>query len=91
MYKIKKYTYEQAKKYNVEVRPSKLKNKKIDVYKNNIKVASIGDINYLDYPSYLENKGKEYADERRRLYQLRHAKDKKVVNSPGYWASILLW
>ena len=27
-------------------------NKKIDVFKNNVKVASIGDINYKDYPTY---------------------------------------
>ena len=36
MYKIRKYSYDLAKKLGVEIRPSKFKNKKIDVYKDNI-------------------------------------------------------
>ena len=54
MYKIKKYSFDQAKKLNVEIRPSKHKNKKIDVYKDNLFLFSIGDIRYNDFPTYLE-------------------------------------
>ena len=54
MYKIKKYSYDQAKKLAVEIRPSEHKNKKIDVYKDNIYLCSIGDIRYYDFPTYLE-------------------------------------
>jgi len=51
MYKIKKYSYDQAKKLAVEIRPSKHKTKKIDVYKDNIYLCSIGDIRYNDFPT----------------------------------------
>ena len=53
MYKIKKYSYDQAKKLGVEIRPSEFKNKKIDVYKDDVFICSIGDSRYLDFPSYL--------------------------------------
>jgi hypothetical protein len=45
----------------------------------------------MDYPSYIKAKGKEYADERRRLYRIRHDKDRKVRGSAGWWADKLLW
>ena len=35
MYKIKEYSYKQAEKLKVNIRPSTVKDKKIDVYKNN--------------------------------------------------------
>jgi len=35
--------------------------------------------------------GKEYADERRRLYKMRHEKDRNKVGSPGFYADKLLW
>ncbi len=87
-YKIKPYTFEKAKKMNVIVKPSSNPNKKIDVYKNTEKIATIGDINYKDYPTYLEI-DKELADQRRKLYKLRHKND--VKNGNGYWANYLLW
>jgi hypothetical protein len=87
-YKIKKYSYDKAKELGVEIKTSTNKNKKIDVFKGDKKVASIGDINYLDYPSYLE-KDKKLADERRRLYKARHGKS--IKDSAGYYASNILW
>ena len=39
-YSIKQYTYDQAKKLGVQVKPSTVKSKKIDVYKDDKKVAS---------------------------------------------------
>jgi hypothetical protein len=90
-YKINKYAYENAKKYKgITIKPSTLKGKKIDVFKDDKKVASIGDINYLDYAMYIKQDGKAYADERRRLYRIRHKKDNKP-NTPGFYASKLLW
>ena len=91
MYNITNYTKQQAKKLNVEVKPSTNKKKKIDVYKNNNKIASIGAIGYNDYPTYIEVKGKKYADERRKLYKVRHSKDLKEIGSNGYYANKLLW
>jgi hypothetical protein len=90
-YKIKNYTKVQANKLGVIVKPSTLKNKKIDVFKSGKKIASIGAKGYNDYPTYLKTKGKEYADERRRLYKIRHKKDRLEKNTNGYYADKLLW
>lgn len=72
MYVITDHSKQQAKKLGVELKVSSNPKKKIDVYKGSKKLASIGDINYSDYGTYLETKGKAYADERRRLYRIRH-------------------
>ena len=91
MYKIKDYSYEQAKKLNVEIKPSTLKNKKIDVFKNDKTVASIGFKNYLDYPTHLEKNGKQFAEKQRKLYKIRHKNDRNVKGSNGYYADKILW
>lgn len=90
-YKIKEYSYKQAEKLKVNIRPSTVKDKKIDVYKNNKKIASIGNVHYKDYPTYLEEKGKEYAIIRRKLYKNRHKNDINVKNSKGWFSGKLLW
>ena len=87
-YKIKKYSFDKAKELGVEIKASTNKNKKIDVFKQGKKVASIGDSKYSDYPTYLE-KDKKLADERRRLYKARHGK--RPLNSAGYYANEILW
>jgi hypothetical protein len=88
-YKITDYSYSKAKKYDVEIFPSQNPNKKIDVFKNNKKVATIGDVKYDDYPNYLIKRGKKYANERRRLYRKRHGKDLDYDN--GFYAMNILW
>jgi len=95
-YRITKYTKQQAKKLGVEVKPSKTKGKKIDVFKKGEKVASVGAIGYKDFPTYtnLEKRGvyeKGYANKRRKLYKIRHKKDRNVKSSAGYYADKLLW
>jgi len=55
------------------------------------KVASIGAINNLDYPYYMKIEGKAYADERRRLYRLRHKGEDKKKGTPGFFSWHLLW
>ena len=91
MYQITNYTKQKAKELNVKIKPSSNPKKKIDVYKDNKKIASVGAIGYDDYPTYIIKKGKPYADEKRRLYKLRHSKDRNVINSNGYFADKLLW
>jgi hypothetical protein len=91
MYQITEYSKKQAKKLNVEIKPSKSKNKKIDVIKNKKLIASIGSINYNDYPTYIKTKGLNFANERRKLYKLRHKNDLKKKNSAGYYANKILW
>ena len=90
-YSISNYTKQQARKLGVTVKPSKVKGKKIDVFKNGKKVASVGAIGYKDYPTYKRTKGKKYADERRRLYKIRHQNDRTKKGSNGYYADKLLW
>ena len=88
-YKITDYSYQKAKQLNVDIKPSTNKNKKIDVFKNNKKIASIGAIGYLDYPNFIKKNGLEYANQRKKLYKLRHKKDLNSKN--GKWASAILW
>jgi hypothetical protein len=90
MYQITDYSYQQAKKLGVDIKPSKNKNKKIDVFKNGNKLASIGNKNYLDYPNYLKQ-DKSLAEQRRKLYKIRHEKDRKIKGSAGYFADKILW
>jgi hypothetical protein len=91
-YKITNYSKNKAKEYNVIIKPSKKKNKKLDVYDKDDKlIASIGAKGYSDYPTYILNEGKEYADTRRKLYKIRHQKDRIIKNTPGFWADRILW
>lgn len=91
-YKITNYTKRQAKKLGVEVKPSSVKGKKIDVFnKKGKKIASVGALGYMDYPNYIKKKGKKYADERRRLYKIRHKNDRNKRGTNGYYADKLLW
>ena len=88
-YKITDYSYKQAQKLGVQIKPSVKKSKKIDVYKDNKKIASIGDIRFFDFPSYLETKGKKYAEQRRKLYKIRHKND--INKGAGFYANKILW
>jgi len=88
MYKITDYTKKKAKELNVDIKPSKNKNKKIDVFKDGNKIISIGFLPYKDYGTYIEEKGLKYANERRRLYNIRHKNDNGIA---GFYAKKLLW
>ena len=91
MYKISDYSKKQAEKLNVTIKPSQKKDKKIDVIKNGHVIASIGNKNYKDYPTYIIENGKTYADKRRKLYKLRHKNDIHIKNTPGFFANKILW
>ena len=90
-YIITDYTLKRAKQMNVIVKLSQQKNKKIDVFKNGVKIASIGDLRYKDFPTYVIEKGIEFANQRKRLYYMRHKKDIEKLNSNGFYAAKLLW
>ena len=91
MYGITEYSKLQAKKLGVQIKPSTRKDKKIDVFKNNEKVASIGARGYKDFPTYKKEKGLAFAEERRRLYKERHEKDRHKKGSAGFYADKILW
>lgn len=90
MYQITDYSKQQAAKLGVDIKPSTIKRKKIDVFKNGKKLASIGALGMKDYPTYLKE-NKSLAEERRKLYKIRHAKTSKIKGSPSYFASNILW
>ena len=90
MYKITEYSKQKASQLGVQIKPSSNPKKKLDVFKNKNKIATIGDIKSKDYPTYLKE-NKALAEERRRLYKLRHNKDRKVIGSNGYYADRILW
>ena len=91
VYSISSYSKAQAKKLGVEIQLSSNPKKKIDVFKKGIKVASIGATGFGDYGFFLKTKGRAYADERRRLYRIRHKGEDKVSGSNGYWSLKILW
>ena len=91
MYKITNYTYKKAKQLGVKIKLSKNKTKKLDVYKNNKKIASVGANGMNDYPTYIQKNGLKYAKTRRRLYKIRHNKDRHAKWSNGWLADKLLW
>jgi hypothetical protein len=90
-YTITNYTRRQARRIGVTVKPSLNKTKKIDVYRNGDKIASVGAYGMNDYPTYMKLRGNKYAKTRRRLYKIRHNSDRKEKWTNGWLADQLLW
>jgi hypothetical protein len=91
-YEILPYTYHQAKVLGVKVFPSDNPKYKIEVYdKNGVFLTYIGASGYKDYPTYVKEDGLEYAQQRRRLYKIRHNKDRHARGTAGFFADKLLW
>jgi hypothetical protein len=92
-YTIRQYTYNKAKRLGLSVKPSTNKTKKIDVYNETTgeKIASVGANGMNDYPTYIQKRGSKYAKTRRRLYRIRHEKDRHLKMSNGWLSDKLLW
>jgi hypothetical protein len=105
-YSIKQYSLDRIKELNnklgsniYSIKISTDSNKKLDVFRKDEKITSVGAIKkngvpYLDYPTYMETIGQEYADRRRDLYYKRHSaeppiKDGEVTTS--WWTKYILW
>ena len=73
-----------ARRIGVTVKPSTLKGKKLDVFKDGEKVASIGDLRYSDFTLTGDK-------ERRRAYKQRHEKTRHRKGTPSYYADRILW
>ena len=82
-----------ATRENVIIFPAhKDSKKKIEVYSaDGLYMFSIGDKRYKDYSMYLEEKGKEYADNRKRLYKIRHQKTRHKKGTPSWFSDRILW
>lgn len=90
-YNITNYTRKKAKQLGVTIKPSTNKMKKIDVYKKGKKIASVGANGMNDYPTYIKRRGASYAKTRRKLYKIRHEKDRHEKWTNGWLADKLLW
>jgi hypothetical protein len=86
-YKITEYTKQIAKENGYVIKPSTNKRKKIDVYRDGMKIASLGALGMSDYPTYIKSHGIQYARERRRLYYIRHPNHTQNENL----TKLLLW
>ena len=91
MYEIKPVQRKNARRIGVTIKPSTRKGKKIDVFKDGKKIASVGALGYGDYATFLKEKGREFADKRRRLYKIRHEKNRKKIGTNSYFADQILW
>ena len=93
MYEILPYTKKQAKRLNVIVYPSDNPKYKLEVYDadSGLFITYVGGAGYSDYPHYIQSHGKAFADNRRRLYKIRHQKDRTKQGSRGWYADQLLW
>ena len=89
MYNITDYSFEKAAELGLTIKPSTRKGKKIDVYKDDDYLVSIGSIKIFDYPTHVLEKGKAYAEKRKALYHQRHRKDLKHFK--GFVAMYILW
>ena len=91
VYLITSYSKKKAKNLGVTIKKSKIKGKKIAVFKKGKKITDIGALGYKDYPTYTKTKGKKFADKRRRLYKIRHQKTRTKKGSRSYYADKILW
>lgn len=73
-----------ARSIGVDVEYSKNKEKKLDVIKNDKKVASIGAKGYSDFIQHKD-------EARRKRYKARHERFRNVKNTPSYFADKILW
>jgi len=92
MYKITTRQKLMAKRLGVNIKPSVVKGKKIDVFnKDGEKIASIGAAGFNDYDIYIAKFGIDFANARRKLYKARHESDRHKKGTPGYYADKILW
>jgi len=92
MYNIKEYSFKKAKQLGVQIFPSGNPKYKLEVYDwHGNFITYCGANGYKDYPTYLEEQGPVYANNRLRLYKIRHEKDRHKLGSRGYYSDQLLW
>jgi hypothetical protein len=90
MYSITERSKNIAKENNLVVKSSKDKKHKIDVFdKSKNFITSIGALGYKDYPTYLKEQGKDYGDNRKKLYRIRHKNDLNTTR--GKLSNLILW
>ena len=89
-YDIKDRSYRIAKYHGLTIVPSHKPKYKIDAYYKGEFIDSFGANGYSDYPTYIEEYGKKYADYRRELYLKRHPINYPKF-SPDWLSKEILW
>ena len=79
-----KEAQKQAKKIGVDVEYSKVKNKKLAVYKDNKKIADIG---YKPMSDFIQHKD----EQRRKRYKQRFQSTRNIKGTKSYYADKILW
>lgn len=90
-YEITQYSYNRAKKLGVTIKRSTNPTKKLDVFKGNKKIVSIGALGYGDFPTFTIREGNVSAKKHRKRYKMRHEKDRHRKGTSGYYADQILW
>lgn len=96
-YPILPSMHRKARRLGVRLRPSRRPTKKLDAIDAQGRVTSFGGRGYGDYHVYRRTRGESYARERRRLYKIRHASDRRVRKdahgkyTAGFLADAILW
>ena len=73
-----------ANALGVQVKKSTKKHKKLDVFRSNQKLASIGDKRYTDF---LQTSDKE----QQKRYKSRHQRTRVKEGTPSFYADRILW
>ena len=89
MYQISNGTRQAATRHGLRVEPSRIKTKKISVFRGDEYLGSVGATGYDDYHTFKRKYGLEVANEHKRRYLQRHEKDR--YSGKGKLAAILLW
>ena len=89
-YKLRKQHFVEAKRLGVEIKPSTVKGKKIDVLRPEDKKISIGAMGYKDFLEYKEEDD-GIAIIKRDAYHARHDCKNKKKGTAGYYACNILW
>ena len=95
-YIIQKEQRQNARRLGVVIVPRKDKEKKIAVFRDGILVANIGAKGMMDFYLYrkAERAGKfprGHANERKRLYKIRHQANRRKFGTPSFYADQILW
>jgi hypothetical protein len=80
-----------ARRLGVSIKPSTVKGKKIDVFKGDKKVASIGALGMMDFDKWKAKEGIEKAKKRQKAFKSRFSKQRVKVGTPAYYADQILW
>jgi len=96
MYRITERTRAKATELGLDVKPSRKKGWKMDVYRKGFIVASVGKVDELDYVTALEMEDegklrKGTAEKWREYYTLKNMCQELIYGTPIYYEYNLLW